>query len=341
MALFGALLFLVTFRIYTALTGMSYEYTFLFLLQSFSKGTAGTDRIAAIIQNLQYTKAFIHWLMVPFVYLVFLSLLAIPRRGLESAGKVIILLGLSAVAVTLFYLSLISPFGDFFKYPFVTFAMLIMPAAYFLSELFTFKTAKQEIIIMLIAAGCLVGFAAQPFLFSDQLLIARVNFGGSWLLLIVILISAVLIRLYSKSDVAKLTLLLVLALTLGAQFGLSRTQALYPYPTKYHYGIQGFEETATYLKVQTAENEPIWTMKDIGYYVHNKYIENYSAFFDPNAREKLKMLLEERKVRYYVVTTGIGQDRIDINLEVKDLLERYATIDRTFGNYIIYKLNEQ
>jgi hypothetical protein len=109
------------------------------------------------------------------------------------------------------------------------------------------------------------------------------------------------------------------------------------YPTKYHYGQAGLDQTAAYLRSNTEPGEVIWSMKDVGYYVNNRYIESYGYYFSKPLENDLINLLQNSKVRYYVVTTGIGQDNIDAYPNIKQILDTNAVREKQFGNFIIYK----
>jgi hypothetical protein len=78
-------------------------------------------------------------------------------------------------------------------------------------------------------------------------------------------------------------------------------------------------------------------MKDVGYYATGRYYESYEYYFDRGLDDDLVRMLQAGKVRYYVATVGIGQDRIDAYPEVREILEANAVQVRTFGNFVIYR----
>ena len=98
-------------------------------------------------------------------------------------------------------------------------------------------------------------------------------------------------------------------------------------------------EAINYLKLKTNKDEIIWSMKDVGFYVNDKYYENYPFFFDKSLEPELVTMLKEGKIRYYVVTTGIGEDRIDYYKDIANILNSNATEEASFGNFIIYQSN--
>jgi hypothetical protein len=129
----------------------------------------------------------------------------------------------------------------------------------------------------------------------------------------------------------------VLGLLLGVEVGISRTQAVASYPTKYSYGQAGMDEAVEYLRARLAPGEPVWSMKDLGFYVGNRYEENYGYFFDPALTDKIAELAREGKIRYFVATTGIGEDRVDAYPKVREALEACCTEERRLGNFVIYR----
>jgi hypothetical protein len=132
----------------------------------------------------------------------------------------------------------------------------------------------------------------------------------------------------------------LLFFSIGFQLSTSRIQAVSSYSTKYLYGQAGLVETTAYLKSSTSPEEIIWAMKDVGYYTNNRYIESYSYYFDKSLEDNLVDLLKDGNVKYYVVTSGIGQDNIDYYVNIKRILETYAYKEKQFDNYIIYKAKQ-
>jgi hypothetical protein len=176
------------------------------------------------------------------------------------------------------------------------------------------------------------------FFFKDTDLLENKIFRYTILLVIgSILLGLTMVKLNNK----KATLIAIstlLFISISCSLGVSRSQALSKYPTRYHYGQAGMENAINYLKGRVAKNEIIWSMKDVGYYVNNKYIENYSYFFDEQKQKELISMTNEGKVRYYVTTVGIGEDRIDVYPEIKSILDsncqKYSP--KVFGNFVIY-----
>lgn len=140
-------------------------------------------------------------------------------------------------------------------------------------------------------------------------------FGGLLLLLVIATAFYLAVRSWRKQMMAILFILFIF-FAMGFQLSISRIQAISPYPTKYLYGQTGMDEASAYLRSNTEPDEIIWSMKDVGYYVNNRYIESYGYYFDKSLEDDLINMLQTGKVRYYVVTTGIGQDNIDYYTDI-------------------------
>ena len=123
----------------------------------------------------------------------------------------------------------------------------------------------------------------------------------------------------------------------ATNIGISRSQAVAAYPTKYEYGQLGMSETISYLKANVKADEAIWSMKDVGFYVNNIYYENYGDIFSSNLKPKLNKLIEENHVRYFVATNGIGEDRYDAYIVMQEGLNDCCKLDKQFGNFMIFK----
>ena len=209
--------------------------------------------------------------------------------------------------------------------------MLLKPSSKFIKF-----HAKQGLVLTI---GWIVGLVLYPVLGVGFLMhIAIIIFS-------IMGIAAAISALSAKKPGSLLLtygLSILLAVMVGTQFGISRSQAVAVYPTKYHYGQMGFDETASYLKERLVPNEPIWSMKDIGHYANGTWIENYSSIFKTAAEitHNLQDVIKNKGVRYFVVTKGIGQDRVDAYAELKSALDSCCVIDKEFGNFIIYKAKQ-
>jgi hypothetical protein len=360
-AIAGMVLFLATYWAYCRYAGLPFDYTFQFLLHSFTKGTSSSGGLWSIIDkvvtNFAYSKQFVNWLTIPFVFAFFLSLAFLTLKSEKSPGEnVLLIISFSGLFVTLFYLSLIAPFGHFFKYPYAVFAFLVLPIAYWCSAGFSSKFTEasdkylrsdhaRSALKSTVALGSIFVFVFIPATLY-QLAIAKDSAIREdqplevYLLLGVIAAAVTLGFLASCSKIlqlARYAAVAVLAIVLGGQIGIARSQAVAKYPTKYSYGQHGLDETVAYLKTKVAPDEIIWSMKDVGFYVNNKYIENYVDIFSGELEERLDDLSKTGMVRYFVVTKGVGEDRVDAYPALKRGLESCCTVEQEFGNFVIYK----
>lgn len=329
----GILIFLSTFGIYCFLLHLPFNYTFNFLWQSFTKGTKSSDlqgQIIRIKQNLSYIPRFINWLTIPFVCSFFVTIISLVKMNAERGIKMILLLALIGFFLSLFYLGLISPFGGFFKYAFPGFILMTIPIAVFISGLVSFSQTSSIIGIFL---GIIVIAGIQIKVFSDTS-IRESNPSSLLLMLALSVFGSILIRFFVQSR--KIIAYSLFVLLVGVSIGISREQAVAIYPTKYYYGQTGLNETIEYIRAETEDNEIIWSMKDVGYYVNNRYVENYSYLWDSNS---LNLLIEQDQVEYYVMTKGIGEDQIDAYPEIKYLLETNTVLEKEFGNFLVYREN--
>ena len=335
--LLGTAAFVVTYFIYCKLLGLSTTYTYHFLVDSFTKGTSSDGPVIGVINNLKNIRFFIYWLTLPVVALFGVSFVGImldkDKSEKARAKKLLITTGL---LITLFYIALIAPFGGFFKYPFPTFGTLILSIVLF------YDRYLQDTKINLLYAGLVtsLGFILEKIYWGDKMFSNARPFAHLAILLLSIALYCVLLQIHYTRRLAAQMFLLISFFAIGFQLSISRVQATAPYPTKYLYGQMGMDQAADYLRSNTSSDEVIWSMKDIGYYVNNKYIESYGYFFDKSLEKDLINKLQDSKVRYYVVTTGIGQDNIDYYTNIKQILNKYAVREKQYGNYIIYKSKE-
>lgn len=361
-AILGVIFFLVTYALYCYLLSLPYDYTFRFLIHSFTKNSSGGgvgSLIKGVLINLGYITQFVNWLGLPFLFAFALTVSSLIFRKVRSKIDVLMLI-LAAVGlfVAIFYLSLTGAFGGFFKYPYPVFPILILIVAHhfheqiFMSNLsansIRISNENREInishahiiIFIFFAVVMIVGYLQLVYV-KDSVIMKGNPVGFSFLFIFVSM--AILFGALGAKKQEKLFykygLTLLFATIVVMNFGISRSQAISPYPTKYHYGQIGLDETVVYLRSKLKLQEPIWSMKDIGLYASGVYYENYGSLFKTEEEIKIefKDLIENKGVRYFVVTTGIGQDRIDAYGDLKRSLDACCNKDQEFGNLIIYK----
>ena len=334
--LLGASIFFVTYFFYCELLGLSTTYTYTFLVASFTKGTSTGGPLVGAINNLGNFRYFVYWLTLPIIGLLGVTFLGvITEKATTKEDQIKRLLIIMSILVTFFYIALISPFGGFFKYPFPVFGILILGIVFFYDR--HFRDGKINWLY-----GCLAfafGFLIERRFWKDSMFLSQRPFAYLLFLLLIIIASYLCLKLVSRKIAASFFMIAML-ISIGFQLSISRVQAIAPYSTKYLYGQIGLADSTSYLRANTAKDEPIWSMKDVGYYVHNRYYESYEYYFDKSLTRDLIRKLRGGKVRYYVVTTGIGQDNIDYYTNIKSVLNAYAVKDRQFGNFVIYKSKE-
>ncbi len=332
----GFLAFLVTYFLYCKILGLSTTYTYGFLWDSFAKGTSSEGPLKGAITNIGNLKHFVYWPTMPIVVLYGTSFLGVmfdkKKDKKTQIRKLLVLLGL---LVTIFYIALIAPFGGFFKYPFPVYGISILTIIFFYDRYFR----KIDINLLYALLATSVGFLLEKIFWKDSMFLNGAPFKYLAILLLVIIVCYITLKINTRNVAANLFVLLIF-FSIGFQLSISRIQAISPYPTKYHYGQEGLDQVAAYLRSNTTSNEAIWAMKDVGYYVNNKYYESYEYYFNNELENHLVNLLDGGEVRYYVVTTKIGQDNIDYYPRIKQILEANAVREKQFGNFIIYKSKE-
>jgi 4-amino-4-deoxy-L-arabinose transferase-like glycosyltransferase len=332
-SIIGVITFLVTYFIYCKLLNLSFIYTFKFLLGSFTKGTSSGGLLKGITNNLSFARGFIYWPTLPVITLYGISFIGVMLdKDTTEKTRVKKLLVLIGLLVTIFYIALIAPFGGFFKYPFPVFGILILTIIFFYDRYY--RDIKINPVYAFLVA--FLGFLAEILFWKDSMFLHGKPFGSLTLLFLIIIAGYIVLKIKTHQIAASVFVLLIF-FSIGFQLSISRIQAKSTYPTKYHYGQSGLDETTAYLRSNTAPTEIIWSMKDVGYYVNNKYIESYSYYFDKTLENNLINLLKSSKVKYYVVSTGIGEDNILAYPHIQEILTTYAVQEKQYGNFIIYK----
>jgi hypothetical protein len=338
----GALLFCSTYWIYCKLLKLPFSYTFGFLVHSFTKGSASPSlemRLVKIWENLGYSTGLITAITIPLVFLFVASIvfLAFQRTTPETRQQSMFFMLLCA-AVTLFYCSLIAPFGGFFKYPFAVFQFGCIGISAMIIRCME-KLGRRHCAQLLILGVLAVAFAfLQGLVWKDSPTFgieASASFASVVAIVGGVAAGFLLLGNNALSKGGAALALAFFAATVGTGIGIARFQAISPFPTKYSYGQLGMEETISYLRANLNPGEVIWSMKDVGFYTGNRYIENYEFFFTPGAGGQIKEIVDSG-VRFFVVTQRIGEDRIDAYPDIRNALESCCKLQKNFGNYYIY-----
>ncbi len=347
----GALLFLATYWLFCYSLDLNFYYTFDFLLHSFSKGSGASDwaQILTKIQaNLVLSDTFFSWILYPFAILFCFSfILVLIYKDVREYANGQFVLSILALFITFFYLGLIAPFGGFFKYPFPVFSLFCLVVSLVLAKLLSDCSKRFLIGLSSVTVLCFLGVLVLQINYpSDHKQVASfitgvyinyynylLMFAGVFLL---VLAGVVLFLLFVFKRAATVTLCVLFGCVVGLGLGVSRNHALSSYPTKYSYGQVGMDETVEYLRTHLNEGEIIWSMKDVGFYSGNHYIESYPYLFDEDVISKI-MEFKQQGVRYFVATKRIGEDNLEAYPKVQQALDLCCELDKVFGNYYIYK----
>jgi len=334
--LIGSVGFAFTYFVYCKSLGLSTTYTYHFLVDSFTKGTSTDGPLVGALKNLKNIRNFIYWPTLPIVGLLGISFFGVMFDNTkDEKTRIKKLLILTSLLVTVFYIALIAPFGGFFKYPFPVFGISMLTIVFFYERYF--RSINPAFLYAFLATA--LGFVLEKIFWKDSMFLGGKLFHGLVLLFLVMVVSFILLKINTRQVAASLFVLAIF-FSIGFQLSVSRIQAISPYPTKYHYGLIGLDQTTAYLRSNTAPNEVIWSMKDVGYYVNNRYVESYGYYFDKSLEGDLVNMLQGGKIRYYIVSTRIGEDNIDAYPNIKQILDTYAVREKQFGNFIIYKSKE-
>jgi len=361
--LLGGSIFLITYGIYCYLLALPFDFTFSFLVASFTKNSTSSHDLSAvlsgIISHLAFSQYFINWMGLIFTFTFFLAFFVLILREKKTDSEyVFIVLVIFGIFVSAFYLGLTGAFGGFFKYIFPVFPILVLMISHYIYTGINIKLLEAEIIevsfqnkVVKISHKQTIGMVFvlvfflmaiyQLFVAKDNILIENAPIHFSLILLIIIAAMGIAIATVRKSESLLLSyaVISIFAVIVGTDLGVSRSQAVATYPTKYHYGQLGFNEAISYLKGNLKPNEVIWSMKDIGHYSSGHYIENYGTIFKniKDIKVDLDGAIKKYAVRYLIVTSGIGQDRVDAYPDLKTALDDCCEVDRIFGNFVIYK----
>ena len=113
-----------------------------------------------------------------------------------------------------------------------------------------------------------------------------------------------------------------------------------PYATTYDYGQRGFSDTVAFLKINTRPDGVIASMKDVGFRCGLRYFETYGALYgDSGSATRFKEAAVVGRFAYIVFTEGRGQDQLVVNPSLRQWVLDRCTVVRSFGNYLIYKID--
>jgi hypothetical protein len=158
--------------------------------------------------------------------------------------------------------------------------------------------------------------------------------------MVVIAVVAAALLFYGYGWRAYIPALLVplIAFSSGLQAGTAIYQTKVDYSTTYNYGQQGIADAAAFIRANTAPDDVIVSMKDLGFLARRRYIENYIGLYEDSAcAQRLIKAVETGRAKYAVFTEGIGEDQLRVNKEVQEWVLNNCTVVAAFGNYRVYK----
>jgi hypothetical protein len=345
--------FWFTYVLYGQITGMDVNFTFAFTWMSFlQRGSSATPGLAARLQdqmnNFVITGPFmlswtglIPWIAAPAGILVAFRSAALKRDNRSLHYGLVICL---AFLTSFYYFGKTHSFGSApFKYTFVYWG-LILTAPLFLLFQTRGNAAESEArwprgrlltaFVVLCGMGVLLGHAKV----RDSLMLDGFHGPFVWAVFLPAAAYLAALALAGFQTSARILALLVLSFYGGLQLGVGIYQSKVQYATTYDYGQSGFEETVSFLKLNTRPDEVIASMKDIGYSAGRRYFETYSAIYGDSVSEAALIKgIERGAFGYIVFTESRGQDQLIVNPRLNQWIAQHCTLVRSFGNYRVYK----
>ena len=346
--------FLASYYLYGALTGLDVGFTFRFTVMSFSKrGSSGIPGLAALLKD--------HWnnfrYMVPFtmawtgllpwaaaclaMWVAFRAAIRQRDRRLLHFGLV---LGL-AVLSTVYYCAQTTTFGLApFKYVFVYWGLVLTAPLFLMAQCTSPNLRKGSHRKATALLPCLFVVTAvwASLRVRDALMLD--GFAGPYRLVAYIpallFVAALAAMRYARAGLTAPAA--ALAVYCGLQFGIAVYQEKVPYSTTYDYGQMGFLDTVAFLKSNTRPSDVIAAMKDIGFRCGLRYFGNYGALNGGMGNSSALRFMEAAasgRFAYIVFTEGRGQDQLVRNPELRQWFLARSTLVRSFGDYRIYQMD--
>jgi len=353
-----AILFVATYWIYGDLTGLDTDYTWRFLIQSAtSKSAAGGESVSLLRalagRLIDNAAGFVRWglslaAVCAFAAEIQLVLNVSKTAGVERARWTAALMILTyAIFVVGVYSLITSPFaGAPFKYIAPVWALIALSAAWTLYRLCSSLVVSDRALaagFAVVVVGLVVGsiYLRDAALFGNDVRFFR----GLGMLLAAALVATLWAYLRSpdRSTVSAVRLLaLAAAVALAAQgLGAAAFQARADYATQYDYGQAGFDQTRDWLRQNTAPDEIIMSMKDLGSAAGRRYLENYQFIHDePHYNlELLESKVRELGIHVFVFTERRGMDELAAESDLSRWIDGNTTRIVQFGNYDVYRKN--
>jgi hypothetical protein len=344
--------FLLTYFAYGGMTGLDVRYTFAFTLQSLlTRGSSGRPGAFARLDDFRNTfvimmPILVGWTgLVPWLAAIGAGIAAgwqtfrfRDKRSIHSLVLIVLALGCTA-----YYCGQTLTFGGApFKYTFVYWGIIVACAALLLDFLLEASFRASEVPrrrwATMAAAVYFVSALAGAVEVKDTIILTGPVRPYTWPLYIpaLVLLAVMPVRRLAPRFAA-LVLACALSAAAGNSLGVAVYQSRVSYSTTYDYGQTGFEDTVSFIRVNTQPDQVIASMKDIGFKAGRKYIENYSAIYGgPDQVDRLTEAISSGRVRYAVFTVQRGQDNLMMNPRLKSWIEQRCVLVRSFGDYRIY-----
>jgi hypothetical protein len=351
-AIMAVAIFLTTYFAYGRITGLDIRYTFAFTLDSLlHRGSSGRSGALARVDDFKNNffimapivavwTGFVPWLAA--IGAGFVAVHQSLRRGDKRFTHSFLMAGL-ALGCTAYYCGQTLTFGFApFKYTFVFWGIIVACAALLLDFLLQASWGVSEVPVrqwaMIAAAVYFLSALAGTAWVKDTIIVNGLTWPYKWSLYIPGLVFLAVIPIWWLAPrFAALVLACALSAAAGNSLGIAAYQARAGYSTTYDYGQTGFEDTVSFIRVNTLPDQLIASMKDIGFKAGRRYIENYEPIY--RGRDQADRLIEaisSGKVRYAVFTAQRGQDNLMMNPYLKSWIEKNCALVRSFGDYRIY-----
>jgi hypothetical protein len=348
--------FVATYYLYGAVTGLDINFTYRFTLFSFlergSRGGTGLlgglhDRVGNLAGTLSAVVAWtggLPWLSGAAAVLI--GLHAGLRKGDRRLLHYAIALGLGLLT-TLYYCFQTGPYSLApFKYTFVYWGLCLTAPLVLLSR----HLQPDLTAIGGWAKGIgLVGFFLAVavwanFKVRDDVMMAGNFIGHRWVALLpgVLFLGALAFAWLRKRGFG--VPMLALALYAGLQFGSAVYQERAPYSTTYDYGQMGFADTVAFLKSSTGPDDVIAAGKDVGLSSGIRCYENSKILGpgpdSPDEADYQKRMLAGR-FAFMVFSEVRGTDHLENKPGFARWFLEHATLVRSIGHYRIYKVKPE
>lgn len=345
----GMAVFLSSYFAFGWLTGLDVLYTFRFTFMSLQQRVHEPGLMEKVLAHARTFRDMAIWQLMWSGLLPWAGALAAAgwawwtawRRKDRRWRDAAVILGL-ALFVTAAYCAILYTYGRSpFKYVFVVWgvvaACLSLAAAAAAERIRPQSAAARKAGAVLLAVVLACCFAAGARLLRDRMILeGQIHPEDRWALLLPALAGTAGVLLWRYRPGPWLLMAGLLSHT-GLMTGVALAMARAPYPTTYDYGQQGFERTACFLSENTAPEDRIISMKDIGFHIGRRYFENYGYVYSgERGADAMRAILDSGRARFAVFTEGNGPDDLRFNPPLQQVIRDSCTLTRSYGHYRIY-----